>query len=92
METGPEAKARLLLETATKGELGLKLCERHYFAHIEGSSECVFQTAQQFNDFLDKFPEKIDDELDNLDNLVTELEEIVGGVGNDNELPLHQSR
>ena len=57
METGLEAKQRLIMETAAKGELGFKLCERHYFAHAEGGSECVMQTAWQLKEFLGLFDE-----------------------------------
>ena len=70
-ETGPEAKKRLILEAATRGDYGLKLCERHYYAHVEGSPACIFRTAQQFGDVL----EELFEEFDNLDNLLDELEE-----------------
>lgn len=73
-ETGPEAKQRLMLETAAKGELGLKLCERHYFQHIEGSLQCIIRTAEQLNDCLTE----LDEEFDTLDSLIDQLEEIVG--------------
>ncbi len=79
METGPQAKARLMLETATKGELGFKLCERHYYAHVEGSQECVIQNAREFGEFLNDLPERIDEELDLLDSLVAQLGEMIGG-------------
>lgn len=72
-ETGPEAKQRLMLETATKGELGLKLCERHYFQHLEGSPQCIIRTAEQFNDCLTE----LEEEFDILDSLLDQLDEIV---------------
>ena len=75
-ETGPEAKQRLISEIATKGELGLKLCERHYFQHVEGSGACVVRTAEQFYDFLDELPERLDEESDILASLVDQLEEV----------------
>lgn len=59
METGVEAKARLIKDAATRGEFGMKLCERHYYAHVEG---------------MDELPEKIDQELDTLDNCIEQLE------------------
>jgi len=46
-ETGPEAKKRLMLESAARGDFGLKLCEKHYFAHIEGSPACHYQSLLQ---------------------------------------------
>ena len=74
METGVEAKARLILEAATRGEFGLKLCERHYFTHVEGSGQCIYRTAEEFFDFLDELPDKIDQELDILESCIEELE------------------
>lgn len=56
-ETGPEFKRRLIFEAAVRGEFGLKLCERHYFAHVEGSPECIMQSARQFNEFFGIFDE-----------------------------------
>lgn len=73
METGPEAKARLIYETAAKGEFGLKLCERHYFAHIEGCNECILRTAEQLSDVL----VELDEEFDHPDNLLDELKESI---------------
>jgi len=70
-ETGPEAKQRLILDAAIKGELGLKLCEKHYFAHIEGSPECIIRTAEQLSDVL----EELEEEFENLGLLLDELEE-----------------
>ena len=70
-ETGPEAKARLIKEAAVRGNFGLKLCERHYFAHVEGNGACIIRTAEQLADVL----EELDEEFDNLDNLLDELEE-----------------
>jgi hypothetical protein len=72
-ETGPEAKARLIRETAMKGELGLKLCERHYYAHVEDSPQCIIRTAEQLSDVL----VELNEEFDHLDNLLLELEESV---------------
>ncbi len=72
METGPEAKQRLIFETAAKGQLGLKLCARHYYAHAEGSGECIIRTAEQLGEVL----EELDEEFNNFDNLLDELEEI----------------
>lgn len=74
-ETGPEAKQRLIMETAARGELGLKLCARHYYAHMEGSGACIIRTAEQLGDVL----EELDEEFDNLDNLLNELEESLDG-------------
>ena len=76
-ETGPEAKRRLILESASKGEFELKLCERHYFAHVEGCNECVVQTASEFFEFLETLPEEIDAELDILDNSIQALDKLV---------------
>lgn len=56
-ESGPEFKNRMLLDAAIKGECGLKLCSRHYFAHIEGSNECILQTTREFNEFFGIFDE-----------------------------------
>jgi hypothetical protein len=56
-ETGPEAKQRAILNSAIRGEFGLKLCAKHYFAHIEGSDECILQTARQVNEFFGIFDE-----------------------------------
>ena len=72
-ETGPEAKQRLIFETAVRGEYGLKLCERHYFAHVEGCGECIIQTAGQLAEVM----QEIDEEFDNLDNLLDELKESI---------------
>jgi len=51
-ETGPEMKQRLIFETAAKGELGLKLCARHYYLHAEGSPACMFQNASDLHLFF----------------------------------------
>ena len=71
METGPEAKARLIYETATKGELELRLCERHYFAHVEGGPACIFRTSQDLGDVL----EELEQEFDYLDGLLDQLQD-----------------
>jgi hypothetical protein len=57
MKTGFEFKQRMILDSAIKGELRLRLCRKHYFAHIEGSNECILQTARQFNEFFGIFDE-----------------------------------
>ena len=69
-ETGPEAKQRLIFETATRGELGLKLCATHYYAHVEGSGACIIRTAERLGEVL----EELGEEFDNLDNLLDELQ------------------
>ena len=51
-ETGPEMKQRLTFETAAKRELGLKLCAKHYYLHVEGSNECMFQTGTDMHLFF----------------------------------------
>ena len=73
METGVEAKARLIREAAMRGEFGLKLCERHYCAHVEGSGVCIIRTEEEFLDFLDELPDKIDQELDILESSFEQL-------------------
>jgi hypothetical protein len=56
-EISPDYKARMLLDAAIKGECGLKLCKKHYFAHIEGSNECIIQNTKEFNEFFGIFDE-----------------------------------
>jgi hypothetical protein len=56
-ETGPEAKQRLILDAAAHGLYGLRLCRRHYFAHVEGSGQCILQTAREFNEVFGIFDE-----------------------------------
>ena len=68
-ETAIEARERLIKEAAAKGELGLKLFARHYFAHVEGSGECVIQTASQLGEVI----EELDEEFEHLDILLDEL-------------------
>ncbi len=72
-ETGIEAKQRLIRDAAIRGDFGLKLCEKHYYAHVEGSGQCIIRTAEQLDDVL----EELNEEFDNLDNLLDELEESV---------------
>ena len=68
-ETGPSAKERLIFEAAIKRELGFKLCERHYYSHVEGSQSCIFRTVEQLDDVL----EELNEEFDLLDGLLDEL-------------------
>lgn len=48
-ESGPEAKQRLIEEAALLGMYGMRLCERHYFLHIEGSFECMKRTVEELS-------------------------------------------
>lgn len=57
IESGPEAKQRLILDAAIRGEFGLRLCQKHYYAHIEGSNECILQTTREYNEFFGIFDE-----------------------------------